>query len=159
MIGWSIVFVDGVCYVSAARWVVACSETCEANMKRAIIATRIDGWGPAFAEDLRNRGFDVTVVETFEKMRDFLTQIEYDVALPTNNVNSKGSGMPELVSELRSKYPKLAIVIISAFADLRFAVDCTKRGVDDFIALPFETEDAINSISHALEKRASSSSE
>ncbi|GEM_PF-1538926 len=124
--------------------------------KRIIIAAKFIGWGPSFAVDLKKHGYDVTVVESFDTMQDYLTRIRYDLVIPTNDDTLKGDHLPERITELRLKYPKLAIVVMSDCADMKIAIDYLKRGVDDSISVPFGSENAIETIDRVLQSKSAS---
>lgn len=121
--------------------------------KRIIISARLDEWAPYLGEELNAHGFDVTIAETFSKMRELLSHIRYDIAIPTNNDPTKGEGMHELITGLRHLHPELGIVVITGFAELREAIECKKCGADDFIGLPFDFEDVIETLNRVLSSK------
>lgn len=55
-----------------------------------------------------------------------------------------------LLREIRSLWPDVPVVIITAFADVRDAVGLIKDGAFDYIAKPFEIDDVAATIARAL---------
>jgi two-component system, NtrC family, response regulator PilR len=120
---------------------------------RIVIAGRTDGWAPILRYELIGEGYEVTVVETFDQMRSLLANGSFDLAIPTNDDKSKGEGIHELTAELRAKHPNLAIIIMTGYSSLDEAIKSKRHGADDFIGLPFDLEDVIQTFRRVLNER------
>ncbi len=59
----------------------------------------------------------------------------------------------ELLRELRSRYPDVAAVMITAVADVEIAVNCLAIGAADYVVKPYQLEDVRARVAQALEKR------
>ena len=59
----------------------------------------------------------------------------------------------ELLRELRSRYPDVAVVMITAVADVEIAVNCLAIGAADYVVKPYQLEDVRARVAQALEKR------
>jgi putative two-component system response regulator len=59
----------------------------------------------------------------------------------------------ELLKEARVKYPELAIILITAVADVEIALDCLANGAMDYLTKPFHLEEVRARVAQALEKR------
>jgi response regulator RpfG family c-di-GMP phosphodiesterase len=59
----------------------------------------------------------------------------------------------ELLRELRSRYPDVAVVMITAVADVEIAVNCLAVGAADYVVKPYQIEDVRARVAQALEKR------
>jgi putative two-component system response regulator len=59
----------------------------------------------------------------------------------------------ELLRELRSRYPDVAVVMITAVADVEIAVNCLAIGASDYVVKPYQLEDVRARVAQALEKR------
>ncbi len=69
-----------------------------------------------------------------------------DIELP----DRKGS---DILPELSSRYPDLAIIMITGTTDLCTALHCLRLGADDFLTKPLSLADMRHAISSVLEKR------
>ncbi len=59
----------------------------------------------------------------------------------------------ELLEHIRSNYPDLTVVMLTAFGNIESAVKAIKKGAYDFIPKPFERDEIIFKIRKALERR------
>lgn len=55
-----------------------------------------------------------------------------------------------LLHEIKRRWPETPVVILTAYASMRDAVDLVKEGVFDYIAKPFEIEDVAATLARAL---------
>jgi FixJ family two-component response regulator len=62
-----------------------------------------------------------------------------------------GSGA-DCIVELKTRYPRLKIIVITAFATISNAVDAMRKGACDYLAKPFKIEELLTSIRRALEE-------
>jgi len=58
-----------------------------------------------------------------------------------------------LLREIRSLYPDVAVVMITAVADVEIAVNCLAIGAADYVIKPYQLEDVRARVAQALEKR------
>ena len=58
-----------------------------------------------------------------------------------------------LLREIRSLYPDIAVVMITAVADVEIAVNCLAIGAADYVIKPYQLEDVRARVAQALEKR------
>jgi two-component system response regulator HydG len=63
-----------------------------------------------------------------------------------------GSGL-QLLDEMRSLHPETALVVMTAFATVRSAVDAMKIGARDFLTKPFALEELTEVLERAEERR------
>src|ERR1700742_576114 len=59
----------------------------------------------------------------------------------------------ELLREIRSLHPDVAVVMITAVADVEIAVNCLAIGASDYVIKPYQLEDVRARVAQALEKR------
>lgn len=93
-------------------------------------------------------GYRSIVVGSYGGLKDVLTtlsQDSYDLLLVTNNTLVPDQ-IREVVSGVRSAYPRLAIIVVSGFAEPKFISDLAQRGADEFIAMPFDADQLITSV-------------
>ena len=56
----------------------------------------------------------------------------------------------ELLQEVRDRHPRLPVIMITAYATVKTAVDAVKRGAFDFITKPVEKEELLSALRKAL---------
>jgi two-component system C4-dicarboxylate transport response regulator DctD len=78
---------------------------------------------------------------------DFAGIVVTDMRLPG------GSGM-DLLRLVRERDPDLPVIIITGHGDVTLAVEAMRNGAYDFMQKPFSTDDLVDVVRRALEKRA-----
>ncbi|MCS7471479.1 sigma-54 dependent transcriptional regulator [Stieleria sp. ICT_E10.1] len=101
---------------------------------------------------LQRQGLEIIEASSAESMLELLQQrppdmILLDVRLPNM------SGI-EALPELRQRLPTVPVVLITAFADVRQAVEAVKRGADDYLSKPIDLEELKVSVFDALGLRS-----
>jgi putative two-component system response regulator len=59
----------------------------------------------------------------------------------------------ELLHQIKSTYPDIAVIMATAVTEMNTAIECLKKGADDYICKPFDLEQVTSSVQRALEKR------
>ena len=59
----------------------------------------------------------------------------------------------ELLRQARAKHPNLAVILITAVADVEVALDCMANGAMDYLTKPFHLEEVRARVAQALDKR------
>jgi putative two-component system response regulator len=77
----------------------------------------------------------------------------YSVALVLSDLRMPKMDGFELLRELRTRYPDIAVVMITAVADVEIAVSCLAIGASDYVVKPYQLEDVRARVASALEKR------
>ncbi len=75
------------------------------------------------------------------------------VALVFLDVRMPGKSGTELLPEIKGVYPDTAVIMATAVTDIGVAVECLKKGADDYICKPFNMEEVSLGARRALEKR------
>ncbi|MEW6427708.1 MAG: response regulator [Thermodesulfobacteriota bacterium] len=75
------------------------------------------------------------------------------VAMVLLDIGLPDSSGAELIPELQSRYPDLAIVMLTGVADLHVAMDCIRKGADDYLAKPAKFSEILFVVRKNLEKR------
>jgi signal transduction histidine kinase len=102
-------------------------------------------------EFLVNQGLPVCTAGSVAEMRQKLEQnnvalVFLDIGLPD------GSGI-DLLPELTSRYPDMAIIMLTAVTDLHTALDCMRQGADDYMTKPVRFPELFSTVRKVLEKR------
>ena len=88
---------------------------------------------------LESHGIQVSMASSAEAMLEIITtqppdMILLDVRLP------KMSGI-DAIPEVRKVLPEIPLILITAYADVRQAVEAVKRGADDYLSKPVDLEE------------------
>lgn len=67
------------------------------------------------------------------------------------DINTGNEGLYWL-SELKSRFPEIQVILFTAYADIALAVEGMKRGAADFIVKPFENEKLISVLKDACDR-------
>ncbi len=69
-----------------------------------------------------------------------------DMSLPEHNGYA-------VITELAQSYPDLGIIMVTGRTDLQVALDCLRRGADDYLTKPINVEQFYHTVSQTLKKR------
>ena len=57
------------------------------------------------------------------------------------DINMPGKLGTELLPEIKASYPDTLVIMATAVSDTRIAVECMKRGADDYFTKPFSLDE------------------
>jgi len=77
----------------------------------------------------------------------------HSVSLMLSDLRMQKMGGLDLLRESRKLYPDLAVVMITAVADVEVAVNCLAGGAADYVVKPYQLEDVRARVAQALDKR------
>jgi response regulator RpfG family c-di-GMP phosphodiesterase len=105
----------------------------------------------ALVRVMQGEGFTVFEATSGSVALDVLD--EEPVALVLSDVRMPEMTGPELLREVRVRYPDTAVVMITAVAEVDMAVSCLSLGAMDYITKPFLIEEVRARVGQAMEKR------
>ncbi len=88
------------------------------------------------AEGLNEFSYQTDVAENLKDGEYYISIRNYDLVL-TDWMLPDGSGL-DIITQVKSKSPRTAVVIISARDDKESEIEALRGGADDFIAKPFD---------------------
>jgi len=99
---------------------------------------------------LGDDGYDVRAVENAEEglelaLREKLLLVIADAHLP-------GMSGYELLARLRKARPDLPVIIITAYAESKEAVQALKQGVTDYFLKPFDSEEMLHAVARCADQ-------
>lgn len=100
---------------------------------------------------LVDAGFDVSV---FEDGNEVVNQLDLDRPnVLLTDLKMPGRDGMDLLDTFRNEFSNIPVIMMTAHSDLDTTVDAFENGAWDYIAKPFDLNDAISKISKALEER------
>ncbi|MDB5531694.1 MAG: sigma-54-dependent Fis family transcriptional regulator [Hyphomicrobiales bacterium] len=102
---------------------------------------------------LEARDYRATFVYSVAEALAHLKKTSVDLVL--SDLRMPELGGRELLTELRTLRPEIPVIIMTAYASVRDAVEMVKEGAFDYVAKPFEIDDVIATIERALQLQTS----
>jgi len=99
---------------------------------------------------LEDAGHRVTSVNDGEKAIERIKEFKYDILL--TDFNMPGMNGIELTQEALKIEPDFIVILITAYATIRSAVDAIKLGAFDYLTKPVNKEELLLSIQRGLER-------
>ncbi|HAJ72353.1 MAG TPA: nitrogen regulation protein NR(I), partial [Methylophilaceae bacterium] len=95
--------------------------------------------------DLEFKTFASTAEALNALQRDQPQVIVSDIRMPN------GSGL-DFLSEVKQKYPEIPVIIMTAYSDLESAVAAFQGGAFEYLAKPFDVDQAVDIIKRAVDE-------
>ena len=108
--------------------------------------------GEVLEAALAERGFEATSTNTVAKALAYCASHEVDLVL--SDLRMPGQGGNDLLKALKQERPELPVIIMTAYATVRGAVDLVKDGAFDYVAKPLDLDDVVATMARALRLRA-----
>jgi len=105
----------------------------------------------AFAEVLRDEGFDCTTAGTADEALELLRTTVYDLALL--DIRLPGMDGVELLGRVRDFFPQTLVIMVTAHGTFDSAIEALRQGAVDYLAKPVEFDEALLRIRGVLDKR------
>jgi putative nucleotidyltransferase with HDIG domain len=124
------------------------------RMRRAPQILVVDDEGPVrsmIGATLERQGYQVQLAGSSREATDALERISFDLVL-TDIVMQDVNGIA-LLERIRSQFPNIPVVMVSAIHDISVAIDSMRRGAYDYLLKPFEREHLVATVVRALEYR------
>lgn len=100
---------------------------------------------------LERVGYECVCAEDFNVAAEFLQTQTFDVV--TSDISMPGQSGMELLKIIKDKYPETAVLMLTANADTRLAIQALTLGAYGYLLKPVEQEELLCQIERALEHR------
>lgn len=117
-------------------------------MKKILIVDDEIDIGQLLSKFLSKNGFEVATANSGTTAFDLLHQQFFNLVLC--DFRLKDTDGREILKEIKSKYPATGVIIITAYSDIRLAVELIKMGAYDYISKPLYPNEILNTINKAL---------
>lgn len=98
---------------------------------------------------LEDEGYEVTTMNDPEMVMPYLEEAEVDVVI-TDMKMPKITGK-ELLEHIKKSYPRLPVLIMTAFGSIENVVEVMRHGAFDYITKPFANDELLLSVNNAME--------
>jgi len=98
---------------------------------------------------MKSEGFEVASAEDASEGFNKLSEDEYDMVL--TDLKMPGIDGIDLTTKIKSEYPDISVIIMTAYGSIETAVNAMRAGAEDYILKPFSKEEILLLINRALE--------
>ncbi|HXT38438.1 MAG TPA: sigma-54 dependent transcriptional regulator [Candidatus Angelobacter sp.] len=99
---------------------------------------------------MADEGYEVRAVDSAEQALRLLEQEDFFMIITDARLN--GMSGYEFLGQLKLKWPNLPVVMITAFATPKLAVEAIKAGAIDYLAKPFAPEELLHAVARCAER-------
>jgi DNA-binding NtrC family response regulator len=99
---------------------------------------------------LEDEGYAAHAVESAEEALRLLQQEEFFMVI--TDARLTGMSGYDLLSKVRTQWPDLQVLMITAYATPRLAVEAIQAGAVDYLAKPFAPEELLHAVSRCAER-------
>jgi two-component system, NtrC family, response regulator AtoC len=99
---------------------------------------------------LKDEGYSARAVESAEQALELLAQEEFFMVI----TDARLGGMTgyEFLGKIRSRWPDLPAIMLTAYATPKLAVEAIKAGAIDYLAKPFAPEELLHAVARCAER-------
>lgn len=101
-------------------------------------------------EELTEVGYDAEFVTDGNAAFDYLDRKTVDLILL--DLKMPGKNGFEVLRDLKYKELEVKVIVLTAFADVKSAIDSAKLGANDFISKPYDLDELLITIRKVLQK-------
>src|SRR6267143_3080674 len=99
---------------------------------------------------MADEGYEVRAVDSAEQALRLLEQEDFFMIITDARLN--GMSGYEFLGQLKQKWPHLPVLMITAFATPKLAVEAIKAGAIDYLAKPFAPEELLHAVGRCAER-------
>jgi DNA-binding NtrC family response regulator len=99
---------------------------------------------------LGDEGYAASTVESAEEGLSLLAREKFFMVITDAHLN--GMNGYDFLSRLKSAHPSLPVLMITAYATPRLAVEAIKAGAIDYLSKPFEPEELLHAVARCAER-------
>ena len=101
-------------------------------------------------EELLEVGYEVDFVNNGDDAFPFLDKQRVDLILL--DLKMPGKDGFEVLKELKEKKIKVKVIVLTAYADVKSAIESARMGASDFISKPYDFDELLITIRKVLQK-------
>ena len=118
---------------------------------RVLVCDDKENFTKLFRRILPAERYDVTAAEDGHRALALVAAGDFDVIV--SDIRMPGADGLEVLREAKSRDPDAEVILMTAYATVPAAVDAIRQGAYDYLAKPFEPDEALLVVDRALERR------
>ncbi|MBA3540628.1 MAG: sigma-54-dependent Fis family transcriptional regulator [Deltaproteobacteria bacterium] len=118
---------------------------------RVLVCDDKENFTKLFRRILPEDKFDVTTAEDGGRSLALVAAGDFDVIV--SDIRMPGADGLAVLREAKSRDPDVEVILMTAYATVPAAVDALRQGAYDYLAKPFEPDEALLIVERALERR------
>lgn len=122
------------------------------NKKRILIVDDEESIRKLLCQKLSKEGYLCAEAGSAEQTLDKLKGALNELVILDINMPIK-SGI-ELLSEIKTNYPDIGVIMATAVAETNIAVECMKQGADDYICKHFDLNQVVMSVARTVDRQS-----
>ena len=103
------------------------------------------------SELLMDDGYTVDVAESGEQAVEMLTEPDSEYFMMITDGRLGGMSGYELLKKAKADFPKMPVILITAFATPKLAVEAIQNGAVDYLSKPFAPEELLHAVDRCRE--------
>ncbi|HTK82731.1 MAG TPA: response regulator [Bacteroidota bacterium] len=119
------------------------------SKKKLVIVEKQGSWLRSICDRLGEENYQLTLVNSFEELLS-LHLAEYNLTVLGGHQFGKRDALPELVSYLKARYPKMDVIVVSARAEIRHVTGSADGDSEAAVAVPYDLELIVKSLERML---------
>ncbi|MBN1977839.1 MAG: response regulator transcription factor [Anaerolineae bacterium] len=120
---------------------------------RTLIVDDEEGIRSTLKEALQRGGYVVATASNGEEALDLLRETSFDAAVLDLNLGGRVDGL-RLLEAIRWRWPRTAVVILTAHGSLESAIAAIHQDVDDYLLKPVKPSEVRQVLQRALDRRS-----
>ena len=104
----------------------------------------------ALSDELKEVGYEVSYVTNADAAIDFMLINKADLILLDLKMPEKDGFY--VLNKLRENDKDVKVIVLTAYADVKSAIDSAKLGASDFVSKPYDLDELIITIRKVLQK-------
>jgi DNA-binding NtrC family response regulator len=102
------------------------------------------------SEELTEIGYDIYFLTSGEKVLEYVKNNQVDLILL--DLKMPGKNGFEVLKELEINNVQARVIVLTAYADVKSAMDSAKLGAIDFISKPYDFDELLITISRTVQR-------
>ncbi len=106
----------------------------------------------ALSDDIIDAGFDAKSTDISDSAIKLMNEQAFDAVITDLRLPGKSNGIG-ILEHAKSIDPRTVVIVMTAYGSVASAVEALKKGADDYLTKPFESEELIMVLNKALKVR------
>ena len=119
-----------------------------AEKSRVLVVDDEEALRYLLSTELAAEGYEVETAGDGDEAIEAIRQKDYDIVLLDIKM-PRVDGF-EVLKFIKQNKPEIKVIMLTAYADVKNAIEALKLGASDFVSKPYDLEDILTSINRAL---------